>query len=80
MNCFNCCSIVACIFSKVAMSLLPRVLINARDFYPGYSQKQPSIGVLMKKCSKNMQQICIFLEAATLIIKCNFNKVAKQLY
>ena len=39
------------------------------------SQKQLSIGVLIKKCSKNMQQIYW----RTSMLKCHFNKVAKQL-
>ena len=82
MNCFNCCSIAACIFSKLAMSLLPRVLINAKDFYPGYSQKQPSIGVLMKNCSENMQQIYKLQHSLWSVISIklqnNFTKIAPQ--
>ena len=39
-------------------------------------QKKPSIGVLRKRCSENMQQIY----RRTLMLKCNFNKVPKQLY
>ena len=39
-------------------------------------QKQPSRGVLNKRCSENMQQIY----RRTPIPKCNFNKVALQLY
>ena len=35
-------------------------------------QKQPSRGVLKKRCSENMQQIC----RRTPMPKCNFNKVA----
>ena len=38
-------------------------------------QKQPSIGVLMKRCSENIQQI----DKRTPMPKCDFNKVAKQL-
>ena len=46
-------------------------------------QKQPSIGVLTKSCSENMQRIyrrttlpkCDLIKA-----RCDFNKVAKQLY
>ena len=34
-----------------------------------------SRGILRKRCSENMQQIY-----RTRILKCNFNKVAKQLY
>ena len=40
------------------------------------NQKQPSIGVLMKRCSENIQQIYW----KTLMPKCDFSKVAKQLY
>ena len=38
-----------------------------------FIQKQPSIGVLIKKCFENMQQI--YRRAA--MSKCNFNKVVK---
>ena len=39
-------------------------------------QKQPVIGVFSKRCSENMQQIY----RRTLTPKCDFNKVALQLY
>ena len=39
-------------------------------------QKQPARGVLRKRCSENMQQICW----RTHMPKCDFNKVALQLY
>ena len=39
-------------------------------------QKQPSRGVLKKSCSENMQQIY----SRTPLSKCDFSKVAKQLY
>ena len=39
-------------------------------------QKQPPIGVPRKKCSENMQQIY----RRTPMPKCDFNKVALQLY
>ena len=39
-------------------------------------QKQPSRGVPWKRCSENMQQIY----RKTPMPKCDFNKVAKQLY
>ena len=39
-------------------------------------QKQPSRGVPRKKCSENVQQIY----RRTLMPKCDFNKVAKQLH
>ena len=41
-----------------------------------YKQKQHPIGVLIKKCSENMQQIY----RRTSISQCDFNKVAKQFY
>ena len=39
-------------------------------------QNQPSLGVLIKRCSENMQQIY----GRTPIPKCVFNEVAKQIY
>ena len=39
---------------------------------PGNTQKQPSGGVLKKRCSENMQQIY----RRTPMPKCDFNKVA----
>ena len=39
-------------------------------------QKQPFRGVLRKSCSENMQQIY----RRTPMLKCDFNKFAKQLY
>ena len=39
-------------------------------------QKQPPRGVPRKRCSENMQQIY----RRTLMPKCDFNKVALQLY
>ena len=41
-----------------------------------YIEKQPSRGVLSKRCSENMLQIY----RKTPMPKCDFNKVAKQLY
>ena len=41
-----------------------------------FLQKQPLRDVPRKKCSENMQQIC----RRTPMSKCDFNKVAKQLY
>ena len=41
-----------------------------------FVQKQPSIGVLTKRCSENMQQVY----RRTPMLKCYFNNVAKQLY
>ena len=40
------------------------------------TQKQPFRGVLIKKCSENMQQIY----RKTLMLKCDLSKVVKQLY
>ena len=37
--------------------------------------KQPSIGVLIKRCSESMQQ----MYRSTPMLNCDFNKVAKQL-
>ena len=39
-------------------------------------KKQPSGGVLKKRCSENMQEIY----RRTPMPKCDFNKVASQLY
>ena len=48
--------------------------INRRD---GFAfKKQPFRGVLRKSCFENMQQIY----RRTPMSKCDFNKVAKQLY
>ena len=41
-----------------------------------YIQKQPSVGVLMKRCSENMQQIYRRIAMS----KCDFNKVVLELY
>ena len=66
-------------FGSYYQSLSYRIL-----FYPSESikkccpveYKQLSRGVLGKKCSENKQQIY----KETLILKCDFNKLAKQLY
>ena len=42
----------------------------------GTATEQPPRGVPRKRCSENMQQIC----RRTPMPKCNFNKVANQLY
>ena len=52
----------------------PLHLNNA--IYSRYLQKQPSNGIIRKRCSEDMQQIY----RITPIPKCDFNKVAKQLY
>ena len=41
-----------------------------------FVQKQPPRGVLSKRCSENLQQIY----RRTPTPKCNFNKVAQQIY
>ena len=41
-----------------------------------FNQKQPSRGVLIKRCSENMQ----YIYKRTPMLKCDFNKVALQLY
>ena len=50
--------------------------VNTSEIFRSYCQKQPSRGVLKKKCSENMQQIY----RRTPMRKHDFNKVAKQLY
>ena len=50
-------------------------LFSEENHFNSKIQKQPSIGVLIKRCSENMQQ----LYRRTLMPKCNFNKAAKQL-
>ena len=46
------------------------------DIYQSIVQKQPSRGVLRKKCSENMQQIYRRIPMP----KFDFNKVVLQLY
>ena len=46
------------------------------SFFYMKCQKQPPTDVPRKKCSKNMQQIY----RRTPMPKCDFNKVAKQVY
>ena len=45
-------------------------------YLTSYFDKQPSRGVLIERCSENMQQIY----RRTPTPKCDFNKVAKQLF
>ena len=45
-------------------------------YLTSYFNKQPSRGVLIERCSENMQQIY----RRTPTPKCDFNKVAKQLF
>ena len=51
------------------------IICKFANFYC-FFQKQPSRGVLRKKCSKNMLQVY----RRTTMPKYDFNKVAKQLY
>ena len=59
--------------------LLPLLQINYQLKYWQseyfYKQKQPSIGVLIKRYSENMQQVYCRTP-----MKCDFNKVTEQLY
>ena len=48
---------------------------NKNNSHPNEIQKQPSRGVLWKKCSENMQEIY----RKTPMPKCDFNKVAMKL-
>ena len=52
------------------------LFLNVKLKYWQERQKQPSIAVLGKRCSENMQQIY----RRTPMPKCDFNKVALQLY
>ena len=49
---------------------------DSNEIYNSYIDKQPSRGVLRKRCSKNMQQSY----RRTPILNYDFNKVAMQLY
>ena len=56
---------------------LKKFFSHENHYYPSSSskyQKQPFGDVLIKRCSKNMQQIY----SRTPMPKCDFNKVAKQ--
>ena len=50
--------------------------ISRQDRMITYLQKQPPRRVLSKRCSENMQQIY----RRTPMPKCDFNKIAKQIY
>ena len=54
---------------EVAISISLKILFLCKSSF----KKQPSRGVLMKRCSENMQQIY----GKTPMPKCDFNKVAK---
>ena len=49
---------------------------SKKSYYMLETQKQPSRGVLRKRCSENIQQIY----KRTPMPKCDFNKDAEQLY
>ena len=51
-------------------------IANASNVVSFIIQKQPIRGVLIKRCSKNMQQIY----RRTLMLKYDFNIIALQLY
>ena len=51
-------------------------IIKVNEISSWKHQKQPSRGVIRKRCTENMQQIY----RGTLMQKCDFNEVAKQLY
>ena len=59
------------------MSLIKRDIFKT-DVLPKQlkQKKEPSRGVLRKRCSENLQQIY----RRTPMPKCDFNKIAKQLY
>ena len=66
------------IFREVIINRLPGKCFPSyfQSYWNGLIQKQPSRGFLKKACSENMQQIY----KRTPIPKCDFNKVAKQIY
>ena len=63
-------------------SLIPKTAVhidfavNLARFFRTSIQKQQSRGALKRRCSENMQQIY----RRTPMLKCDFNKIAKQLY
>ena len=65
-------------FSKIYnKAVLTKIANGFQAFLTGSKlQKQPSIGVLRKRCSENMQQIY----RRTPVLKCDFNKVAIPLW
>ena len=56
---------------------IKETMLVQRDVLNGQTknQRQPYIGVLIKSCSENMQQIY----KGTITPKCDFSKLAKQL-
>ena len=68
-------------FLNHSVSVLARILMQSKPLNISFKQdtvfqKQPSRGILSKRCSENMQQIFRRIP----MLKCDFNKVAKQLY
>ena len=66
-------------FLNAHFSIAYVVIMELRDRHPmwkTFSQKQPSRRVLRERRSEDMQQIY----RRTPMSKCNFNKVARQLY
>ena len=59
---------------KIKLCIIP-VVLRGNMTNLVHSQKQPSRGVFIKRCSENMQQIY----RRTPMLKCDFNIVAKQL-
>ena len=51
-------------------------LFKTHQKFQCVKQKQPSRGVSSKSCSENIRQIC----RRAPMLKCDFDKVAKQLY
>ena len=65
---------------KELIRLVTREATRTQSFFildiKFYFQKQPSGGVLRKRCSENIQQIY----RRTPMPKCDFNRAEKQLY
>ena len=53
----------------VHSTFLSKVMVDAKFYHHQSSQNEPSRGVLIKRCSENMQQIY----KRTPILKCGFN-------
>ena len=54
----------------------PENILKTRLLWNRFLHKQPSRGILRKRCSENMQQIYKRIP----LPKCDFNKIAKQFY
>ena len=66
---------------KTKLRIKIRISLHSTSFtscvsFADWNQKQPTRGVLGKRCSENMQQIY----QRTPMSKCDFNKVDLQLY